>query len=114
MRILFLSNYYPPIARGGYEQWCQEVATELTNRGHQVCVLTSRAPGAIPLSEENGVTVHRRLCLEVEAGLAHTVVRLLKDRARLEQDNLDQVWNLLAEFRPDSALIWGMWNIPRS
>ena len=42
MRILFLSNFYPPHAIGGYEQWCQEVADRLQARGHVVTVLTSR------------------------------------------------------------------------
>ena len=41
MRILFLSNFYPPVSRGGYEQWCQEVADGLVARGHEVTVLTS-------------------------------------------------------------------------
>lgn len=41
MRILFLSNLYPPNIVGGYERLCFEIATGLVNRGHQVMVLTS-------------------------------------------------------------------------
>jgi hypothetical protein len=43
MRILFLSNFYPPAGNGGYEKWCQEVAQGLRLAGHEVRVLTSRA-----------------------------------------------------------------------
>ena len=42
MRLLFLSNFYPPIRPGGYTQWCHEVAERLKARGHTVNVLTSR------------------------------------------------------------------------
>jgi hypothetical protein len=35
MRLLFLSNLYPPYEIGGYEQWCQEVAVRLRERGQQ-------------------------------------------------------------------------------
>ena len=42
MRLLFLSNLYPPYDLGGFEQWCQEVALRLRLRGHAVQVLTSR------------------------------------------------------------------------
>lgn len=42
MRFLFLSNFYPPADRGGWEQWCQEIADAFKARGHTVRVLTSR------------------------------------------------------------------------
>ena len=41
MRVLFLSNYYPPFEVGGYEQLCRDVAERLAERGHTVAVLTS-------------------------------------------------------------------------
>jgi glycosyltransferase involved in cell wall biosynthesis len=114
MRILFLSNSYPPFARGGYEQWCQEVADELTKRGHKVCVLTSHVPDSNQTPISNGTQVQHSLFLEVDGGLAHTIARLLKDRQRLERENLKRTRNLIRDFQPDVALIWGMWNVPRS
>ena len=88
MRFLFASNYYPPHVRGGYDQWCYEVATELAERGHSVCVLTSDSnPQQHDLSERGyhgSVQVHRLLHLEVEAGLAHSMMRVLGgSRSRL-------------------------------
>lgn len=113
MQLLFLSNYYPPFARGGYEQWCQEVAGALTARGHRVDVLTSCGPDGAGI-DDGDVSVHRLLNLEVEGGLHETVVRLLRDRDRLEEENLTHVRRLIATLTPDAALIWGMWNVPRS
>jgi glycogen synthase len=114
LRILFLSNYYPPYSRGGYEQWCQEVAEELVQQGHSVSVLTSRTSSERGEINQNGVNIHRILTLEVEQGLLSTTVRLLQTRKKVERENLDQTQELVTSFRPDVALIWGMWNISRS
>lgn len=116
MRILFLSNLYPPHAHGGYEQWCQEAAVELVCRGHQVHVITSTSDisETSALTIQDGVTVHRCLNPEVQAGLAHSLVRMLLHRNRLERQNIDFVRKVVAEARPDAAMIWGMWNIPRT
>ncbi|MBN1312969.1 MAG: glycosyltransferase family 4 protein [Anaerolineae bacterium] len=42
MKILFLTDFYPPHCIGGYEIQCQDQAAELVNRGHDVAILTSR------------------------------------------------------------------------
>lgn len=112
MRILFLSNYYPPQSRGGYEQWCQEVAVELARRGHHLTVLTCH--GQPETGEDQGVQVHRLLNLEVEGGLVQTVFKLLVTRCRLENNNLRHLRWLADTFQPDVTLIWGMWNVPRA
>jgi glycogen(starch) synthase len=41
VRILFVTNLYPPLHMGGYEIGCREVAERLQARGHEVHVLTS-------------------------------------------------------------------------
>jgi glycosyltransferase involved in cell wall biosynthesis len=41
MRILIISDMYPPYYEGGYELRCKETADEISRRGHQVFVLTS-------------------------------------------------------------------------
>lgn len=105
---------------GGYEQWCHEVATELIQRGHEVHVLTSTGGGIGPSTTGSGEqtrsepVVHRLLHLEVEGGLWQTLVRLLAHRDRLEQQNLAAVNAVIAQLQPDAAMIWGMWNLPRS
>lgn len=113
MRLLFLSNNYPPHALGGYEQWCQEVAISLAEQGHTLHVLTSRV-GRTSSQQEDNVTVHRQLHLEVTGGLSETALRLLYNRPKLEAANLQITHTLIEEIQPDVALIWGMWNVPRN
>lgn len=60
-------------------------------------------------------TVLRTLHLELDGGLWQTMVRLgTNDRNKLETENIATVHTLIEEFQPDVALIWGMWNVPRS
>jgi glycosyltransferase involved in cell wall biosynthesis len=116
LRILFVSNLYPPVIRGGYEQLCHEVALELVARGHELSVLTSRG-GSRARGDgfpEDGIAVHRRLHLEVEGGVLSTTVRWLRDRVRLERENVACIRDVLASFTPDAVMVWGMWNVPRS
>jgi glycosyltransferase involved in cell wall biosynthesis len=53
------------------------------------------------------------LHLEVEAGLASTTWRLFTRRQQLQQENVAFVEATVARIRPDAAMIWGMWNVPR-
>jgi glycogen(starch) synthase len=45
MRILVLTNLYPPAALGGYERMCRDVVERFRRRGHTVGVLTSTFGG---------------------------------------------------------------------
>lgn len=111
MKILFASNYFPPDSKGGYEQWCQEVGYELAERGHEVHILTCKGKG--PRESRARCYVHRILNLEVCGGIANTLTRLLR-RKGLEQESLSQVAHIMGRVEPDAAMIWGMWNVPRS
>jgi glycogen synthase len=42
MRILVITDLYPPYANGGYEIRCKETVDEMNRRGHEVFVLTSK------------------------------------------------------------------------
>ena len=96
MRILFVSNNFPPATKGGYEQWCEEVALALAARGHTMAVLTSNvgttgaqgSPAADGGSFTYPFAVHRLLHCQVVGGLAHTTLRLLREPWRLEAENL--------------------------
>lgn len=61
MRILVLSNLYPPHSIGGYEQACFDVVEGLRSRGHRVDVVTSRYGIAAPTSASG---IHRVLRLD--------------------------------------------------
>src|SRR5215212_3273863 len=41
LRVVVVTNYYPPYFIGGYELGCRDVVEALKSRGHQVRVLTS-------------------------------------------------------------------------
>jgi glycogen synthase len=114
MRILFLTNIYPPYSNGGYEQLCQEVAQAFTARGHDVTVITSRNGGQTTNESDGLVRVHRCLELELEGGLASTVFKLISGRAASERRNVAMVEGIIEKSKPDAALVWGMWNVPQS
>ena len=113
MRILFLSNFYPPASRGGYEQWCQEVLDGLRSRGQDVIVLTSDF-GVDRLSDPDPAWVRRSLHLEMELASFKNALQFFTRRKKREQENLDQVRSLVKGFQPDVVLVWGMWNLHRS
>ena len=61
MRVLFVSNLYPPNVVGGYERLCFEVASAFVERGHEVHVLASGHGGGT--AEYPGQTIRRTLRL---------------------------------------------------
>jgi len=108
MRILFLSNLYPPHDLGGMEQLCQEVVDRLFERGHACHVLTSRygVPGQPP--PEKGVT--RALYLEADVYHYRPLDFFVK-RPWQERANRRALRRALDQFQPDLVFIWGMWNL---
>lgn len=113
MRLLFLSNFYPPASRGGYEEWCREAAEGLRAAGHEVQVLTSDF-GAADLSEPDPTWVHRSLHLEMEFTTLRNAFQFFTGRGKREQENLTCLRELVESFKPEAAVVWGMWNLPRS
>ncbi|KQQ03844.1 MULTISPECIES: glycosyltransferase family 4 protein [unclassified Rathayibacter] len=75
MRLLFLSNLYPPQVLGGYEMTCARVAEAMAARGHAVRVLTT--PTYLP-PEASPVEVHRTLGLRTYFPLPQTGGELLQ------------------------------------
>ncbi len=115
MRVLIVSNLYPPHYVGGYELRCSQLAEYLHQAGHEVRVLTStyRPPangtGAPPCRTETigGVLVDRSLRyyplvkrMKTFRGWISLAKRQLADARRFIQ--------ILEEFQPD---IVNWWNI---
>ncbi|MGH3029513.1 MAG: glycosyltransferase family 4 protein [Gaiellaceae bacterium] len=105
MRILVVTNLFPPDIRGGYEVRCAGVV-EYLRRRHDVVVLTT-AHGRCKRCVEPHVlrelpfleTDARGVVLRAPAAslrAAHTVKRVL------------------GEFAPDFVYVWNGWNIPHS
>ena len=111
MRLLFLTNLYPPHELGGYEQWCHEIALDLHNRGHQVFVLTSRfgMNGTQLAQPDIARTLH------LQADLHHyRPIDFLRYHRRHERENRDELRRVLDTFQPDVAVVWGMFDLSRN
>jgi glycogen(starch) synthase len=106
MRMLFVSNLYPPHHLGGYELLCHEVATHLTARGHEVAILTSDF-GVKGPTPEPGVYRQLKLASDIYYYRPQQVLRYWADG----RANRQAIRKALAETAPDVVVIWGMWNL---
>ncbi|MEM9773162.1 MAG: glycosyltransferase family 4 protein [Chloroflexota bacterium] len=111
MRVLFVTNFYPPKQRGGYEEWCQEIAQQFLDNGHDVRVLTSKYLGSDQVNDPDYVS--RTLNLEMDIASLSNAIRFFTHRQKRIDESKAAVDETISHFRPDSVLIWGMWNIPR-
>jgi glycogen synthase len=115
MKILMVSNFYPPHYRGGYEVRCKQVAETMQRRGHDIRVLTSvygmpmDSSGEFPRPTEEieGVRVDRWLDIysygPQSPGRPWTLVqakRQLADARRFAR--------IVSEFKPDIVNWWSM------
>jgi glycosyltransferase involved in cell wall biosynthesis len=105
VRLLAISNTYPPTSGGGYGEICADVMESLAGRGHEVRMLVAGAggPGGLPADapRPRGVTVLRELdyVLSPWRRPAVGVRATAHDRAVLARELSAGV---------DAALIWHM------
>ncbi|HEX7134468.1 MAG TPA: glycosyltransferase family 4 protein [Iamia sp.] len=106
MRVLTLTNWYPPHHYGGYELSCFDVMTRLQERGHDVAVLCSdqRLPGAVPPDPAHEDVVERSL------RLYHDGEDLVRPgwpgRRTIERHNQERLVAALERFEPDVVSVW--------
>lgn len=111
LKILVVTNLFPPHYIGGYELFCQDVVDGLKKQGHVVTVITSTYGVVGHQAEED---VHRVLHLiePFEKGADYlydkqTLLRLReKDKATLNQ--------CIQSTNPDLLYVWHMANLDRS
>ena len=104
LKILVLSNLYPPHYIGGYELGCQDIVVQLQRRGHQVKVLTSTYGVGKPSSDG---TVFRWL----QTDIGWTVEKKTTDYAKLllrELRNRAALKRLNALFTPDLVYVFNL------
>lgn len=108
MKILVLTNYYPPHHIGGYGMLCLEVVNGLRARGHEVTILSGK----------HGVTqdtveghVHRRLTLESD--LYYYQIRSAWRYPFVKEQNFAILREFVATRQPDLIFIWGMWALTK-
>jgi glycosyltransferase involved in cell wall biosynthesis len=111
MRVLVLSNLYPPDCMGGYEMGCQQVAGALAEVGHDVLVLTSvpRLPVAVQPGVRRALQltdVYTRIFVDRQ----HPAKRVLDHAAAcwVNAFNVHALLAVLDEFRPEVAYVWNL------
>ena len=108
MRILVLSNLYPPHVLGGYEILCGQTCAAYVRRGHDVVVLTTNhgvggeASGAPEVID--GCTVHRILELYLPFDRPATLSR--GRRLKASRHNERATAAFLRTWRPDVVHVW--------
>jgi glycosyltransferase involved in cell wall biosynthesis len=107
LKILVISNFYPPYFVGGYELGCRDVVEGLRARGHDVSVLTSTYGVIHP---QSGREVYRWLTsdfLSKDRNPAANLLRLLKK----ERQNRQALKKLCRALVPDIIYIWNLSHI---
>jgi glycogen(starch) synthase len=106
MRVLVLSNLYPPNVIGGYERLCFEVSSELAAQGHEITVLTSRYGGKI--AEYPGQRILRELDLLTGPDIYTPFGGSQADRDAINTANLDTLGRVIAQTRPEVVFAWNL------
>ena len=109
MKILTLTNLYPPHYLGGYELICYMVTNELRARGHQVRILTSDhvVPGRSALEQH----VERKL--RIHGFYGHPWLNIARLQ-KLERFNNRTLLHVIAREKPDLVYVWNMGGLSQS
>lgn len=109
MKVLVISNLYPPVVQGGFELACSQSVAGLRARGHDVVVVTSQA--AVPSAPD----VLRRFRLapifEAQEMALHTpAVRQLLELGStgLDASNVAALVEVVEAVQPDVAHVWNL------
>ncbi|PIY46050.1 MAG: hypothetical protein CO096_28575 [Armatimonadetes bacterium CG_4_9_14_3_um_filter_66_14] len=110
MKILVVSNLYPPHYRGGYELGCHDVVRGLQARGHRVLVLTSTYGVSEPTRTEG---VWRVLDHEIDRAERLPLGPLTRfgQLARREQRSRAAFLAAVLAFTPDVVYFWNLANL---
>lgn len=111
LRIVFVSNLYPPLGIGGYEFICEGVARALAVRGHEVTVVTSdfRLAGALT-SNMPADDVRSLRVLRLDSGFSPLTLKdklsLVLRRPQVDLHNSRAIRRVLSEIYPDVCVCW--------
>jgi glycosyltransferase involved in cell wall biosynthesis len=121
MKILVVSNLYPPHYQGGYELRCSQVTEFLRRRGHEVRVVASdyliegeTHTTLVREDTHNGVPVSRflrqhRLDMREGSGRLHNL-----DIVRRQISDATRFREILDEFKPDLVAWWNLEGVLKS
>jgi len=100
MRILIISNLFPPDVLGGYEILCEQVATRLHGEGHLMAVLTT----GNAQTEDSPYPVFRKLDLFLP--FSHSAHYARARRFITTRKNYAATATCIKPFKPDIIFIW--------
>jgi glycosyltransferase involved in cell wall biosynthesis len=109
VKILVLTNLYPPHHAGTYDLRCQSVTESLRLRGHSTLIATSNHGLN---TEQRDEEVHRRLLLNGAFG--HPLVTNFRELQTIEQHNNQVLQEAIAEFQPDLVHVWSLRGLSKS
>ena len=96
MKILVVSNLYPPQHVGGYELGCRDVVEQLRARGHVVQILTSNFRNGQTETPPGETDVERRLQFNIN----------LDDPPQAKRVECAWLAQSLKQFQPDVVYFW--------
>ena len=109
MKILVVTNLYPPHHAGTFDLRCESVVNNLKLRGHQVRVLTSTHGMHMP---QQGGDVERRLLLN--GVFDHELVTSYNDLKKLETHNHAALRDAIANFAPGIVHVFSLLGLSKS
>lgn len=114
MRVLFLTNYYPPCTVGwGYMQLCEEVVDGLSARGHAVAVLTSTQRDGPEIPRQ--YPVHRLLKIDPNWNNGRSAAwQFFVGRRRRERGDVNHLRRVAQQFCPDVVFVWDYIGLSRA
>ncbi|MGV3775062.1 MAG: glycosyltransferase family 4 protein [Verrucomicrobiales bacterium] len=111
MKILTVTNLYPPHYLGGYELICHAVVNALRSRGHEVNVLTSNHVAAGKANQPDETGVERSL--RINGFYGHPWVGI-KNLRHMERHNNETLRQAISKHRPDLVYVWNLGGISKS
>ncbi|MEO5802749.1 MAG: glycosyltransferase family 4 protein [Verrucomicrobiota bacterium] len=109
MKILILTNLYPPNHAGTFDSRCESVTNSLRLRGHQMLVLTSTHGMR---DEQRDGEIERRLHLNGVFG--HPLLTKFNDLKPLEVHNSSVVSEVVERFQPDVIHVFSLQGLSKS
>jgi glycogen synthase len=112
MRVLAITNLYPPVSLGGYEMACANVCRELLARGHQVKVLTGRSH--LPVMGGAPDEAHVSRVMDLNWYLPHLPGNAYIFNREVHRSHISSLANTailhdeIGRFRPDVVYVWNM------
>lgn len=109
MKILFITDRYPPYYEGGYEINCEITAKTLQRKGHEIFILTSDYGIDRPQINSNVYRLLHSLKRQANKGFHRRMAEV--GNALSARKNFRITKKVVDEIKPDIAYIWRMGSI---